>query len=558
MVQTDNGQDYLGVVLFHLGKPENESIGIEHFLLECLSFGGEAHTGEALARTVYDMLCKFKIQDRVWGVVCNNASNNAKMVDHLAQYRLKRLTGPESRIYCLLHVLNLTAQAIMCEFCKARPTVANASEEDEDEYADMPGLDKLESSDGDDNDDNDAPSWMLGGDEEDLFVIVELPKVKPGSPKAQEITQVGQVLYKLAKFAHKLQYSPKVCEVFKWACAEKEVETPHSVHCDLKTCWNSSGDMARDGDRTFSAMELRFQEPSLGIPRAHRLQKEDQKHLKNLNVLLELLKVLTEILLWTGVPMLVDVIVHFDELDSVHTSMAANTKLPLYVQQATERARIVLNKYYKLTDLLWLYRIAIILHPSMRAYYLKQADWSADWIEHVFKIAKEVYDCFYKPTGNSSTQATAPGPSQFGYSSYVSHMYSSVGGPSPSESVSPICKFANGSPLVDLTKDGEPHLRNPLLWWHNQCITSNGWNGLTQMALDVLSTPATSVDVERAFSFVGSFVSKHCHNLGTFTIQAAASLSSYSKAGLVKRGCLTLPQKAKAKVKAQPEGRSTD
>ncbi|KAG9100229.1 hypothetical protein FS749_015928 [Ceratobasidium sp. UAMH 11750] len=119
-------------------------------------------------------------------------------------------------------------------------------------------------------------------------------------------------------------------------------------------------------------------------------------------------------------------------------------------------------------------------------------------------------------------------------------------------------KFANGTPPVDLSEDGEPRLRNPLLWWHNQCVASNKWNGLTQMALDVLSTPATSVDVERAFSFVGSFVSKHRHNLGAFTIQAAASLGSYSKAGLVKWGCLMLPQKAKAKAKAQPESHSTD
>ncbi|KAG9091245.1 hypothetical protein FS749_016682 [Ceratobasidium sp. UAMH 11750] len=194
----------------------------------------------------------------------------------------------------------------------------------------------------------------------------------------------------------------------------------------------------------------------------------------------------------------------------------------------------------------------------MWAYYLKQADWLADWIECVFKTTKEVYNRFYKPTGNSSAQATVPGPSQFGFSSYMSCMYSSVGSPSPSESVSLIHEFANDSPLVDLAEDGEPGLRNPLLWWHNQCVTGNKWNGLTQMALDVLSTPATSVDVEHAFSFVGSFISKRRHNLGAFMIQAAASLGSYLKAGLVKQGCLTLPWKAKAKAKAQPKGHSTD
>jgi hypothetical protein len=61
------------------------------------------------------------------------------------------------------------------------------------------------------------------------------------------------------------------------------------------------------------------------------------------------------------------------------------------------------------------------------------------------------------------------------------------------------------------------------------------------------------VDVERVFSFVGSTVSKRRHNLAPCTIQATATLGSYSKAGLVKPGCLTLPRKAKAKAKAGVE-----
>ncbi|KAG8703142.1 hypothetical protein FRC08_003052 [Ceratobasidium sp. 394] len=90
MVQTNNRQDYLGVVLFHLGKPKNKLIGIEQFLLECLSFGGESHMGEALAHAMYDVLCKLKIQDCVWGVVCNNTSNNAKII--------RRFPPPSSRL----------------------------------------------------------------------------------------------------------------------------------------------------------------------------------------------------------------------------------------------------------------------------------------------------------------------------------------------------------------------------------------------------------------------------------------------------------------------------
>jgi hypothetical protein len=57
---------------------------------------------------------------------------------------------------------------------------------------------------------------------------------------------------------------------------------------------------------------------------------------------------------------------------------------------------------------------------------------------------------------------------------------------------------------------------------------------------------ATSIDIECAFSFAGSVVSKHCHNLAPCTIQATVMLGLYAKAGLVKPGCLMLPPKAKA------------
>lgn len=128
-----------------------------------------------------------------------------------------------------------------------------------------------------------------------------------------------------------------------------------------------------------------------------------------------------------------------------------------------------------------------------------------------------------------------------------------------------------GRIIVDRTKDGRVKPINPLAWWHAQRVAGNEWDGVTQMALDVLSTPgmfsfcstavfdqqdgiytrsASSVDVERAFSFAGTIVAKRRHNLAPASIQATASLGSYSKAGLVKPGSLVLPRKGKGKAKA--------
>ncbi|KAG9085753.1 hypothetical protein FRC06_003462 [Ceratobasidium sp. 370] len=76
---------------------------------------------------------------------------------------------------------------------------------------------------------------------------------------------------------------------------------------------------------------------------------------------------------------------------------------------------------------------------------------------------------------------------------------------------------------------------NPLVWWYSQRVLGNERDGLTQLVLDVLSAPASSVDVERVFSFAGSI--------------ATATLGSYSKAGLVKPGTLQLPLRGREKAK---------
>jgi hypothetical protein len=65
-------------------------------------------------KTGYVYKCMFVNNTKitqVWGVVCDNASNNAAMMDRLKRFNLKRLDGPAARVHCLPHVLNLAAKA---------------------------------------------------------------------------------------------------------------------------------------------------------------------------------------------------------------------------------------------------------------------------------------------------------------------------------------------------------------------------------------------------------------------------------------------------------------
>ncbi|KAF8595593.1 hypothetical protein BDV93DRAFT_514849 [Ceratobasidium sp. AG-I] len=69
----------------------------------------KAHTGAELAKILHVVLVKFKIENQVWGVVCDNASNNAAMMKELAKFSMKRLIGTKAHVHCVLHVLNLVA-----------------------------------------------------------------------------------------------------------------------------------------------------------------------------------------------------------------------------------------------------------------------------------------------------------------------------------------------------------------------------------------------------------------------------------------------------------------
>ncbi|KAF8595935.1 hypothetical protein BDV93DRAFT_427381, partial [Ceratobasidium sp. AG-I] len=108
VLASGNGYDFLGIVLFRAVALSSQSatrtIAVERFVLD------EAHTGIELAKTLHTVFVKFKIEDRVWGVVSDNASNNSAMMKELSAYGMKQLTGPKARVHCVLHVLNLVAQ----------------------------------------------------------------------------------------------------------------------------------------------------------------------------------------------------------------------------------------------------------------------------------------------------------------------------------------------------------------------------------------------------------------------------------------------------------------
>ncbi|KNE98882.1 hypothetical protein PSTG_07903 [Puccinia striiformis f. sp. tritici PST-78] len=79
---------------------------------------------------------------------------------------------------------------------------------------------------------------------------------------------------------------------------------------------------------------------------------------------------------------------------------------------------------------------------------------------------------------------------------------------------------------------------NPLKWWIQQKKSGNTYGGLAHMALDVLSCPTTSVDVERAFSLGRDYVLSKRHRLAPQSISRGMTVAFYSKNKKIKEGML--------------------
>lgn len=106
-------------------------------------------------------------------------------------------------------------------------------------------------------------------------------------------------------------------------------------------------------------------------------------------------------------------------------------------------------------------------------------------------------------------------------------------------------------------------VEDPLQHWNGVLTSSRNAEkrALARMALDFLSAPAASTDVERAFSRGGLTVSKRRHSLNDESTRAAAVLSSWAMVGgVIPEAEILDAFRAKAqRVKApKGKGRATD
>ncbi|KAJ3753775.1 hypothetical protein EV360DRAFT_52879 [Lentinula raphanica] len=127
--------------------------------------------------------------------------------------------------------------------------------------------------------------------------------------------------------------------------------------------------------------------------------------------LVSMLKILKDATIFfsTSNPSVAAVIPAMDIIDEAFASGIVDTAvLSDPVHHALSIGKKTLNKYYELTDDSYVYRMAIVLHPSRKLDYFRNAKWPDAWVDAAVAVTRENWERTFKPAqaAGSSTPST--------------------------------------------------------------------------------------------------------------------------------------------------------
>ncbi|KNE93843.1 hypothetical protein PSTG_12756 [Puccinia striiformis f. sp. tritici PST-78] len=196
-----------------------------------------------------------------------------------------------------------------------------------------------------------------------------------------------------------------------------------------------------------------------------------------------------------------EVVVWIDQITADLSTVVANDEdhFPPALQNACRAGLQITNKYYLLTNLQDHYGQRFVeppvLHPSFKDKYFKLAKWPQSWVDKAITLTCQMYERWYKPKPCEAAKTPKKGPQKAQTGVLAGLGVAAIA--RLAELLSdPIDIWLLGGLVLD---KGAPV--NGLRWWTKQKRSGNTHHGLLSMALDVMSCPATAVDVERTFNF---------------------------------------------------------
>jgi len=221
-------------------------------------------------------------------------------------------------------------------------------------------------------------------------------------------------------------------------------------------------------------------------------------------------------------PNLATVIPAMDHIDAHLTTVSQNSKYSPAIRASLALGKAHLNKYYDLTDHSEVYRIAMILHPRHKLQYFHNANWDDVWITTATAI---VCDEFLRAYADLPIADVVFYPADMPTKAKCRNIFDDL----PSLSA-PVASTLNDE-LQQYLECPVEDVKNASVWWvKNRAV----YPRLSRMALNYLSIPATSVDVERVFS-KGRLILSHVRNgLSVQSTRALVCLGAWSRMGFIK------------------------
>ncbi|KAF7763751.1 hypothetical protein Agabi119p4_8288 [Agaricus bisporus var. burnettii] len=528
------------------------------------------HSGVALAAEFLKVLNDFGITDKILAVTCDNATNNDVMVEKMGEGAVN-FDGDTSRVRCFAHIVNLVAKSILSQFDlpknqsnseTAHQAFQRRCAEEEDGLRDL----DIETDEETRSSSEGVNTLLAGGNErlagdlagirrlagtlehqqqrqrlqeapeeiandgEDMGWIDErwgMSENELGS-LTQSVMPARRMLVKLRKIAFAVKNSPTVIAP-RWneICTSKGLKKRH-IPTDVKTRWNSTHDLLDFSLKYQAAIDILTK---WGI--ATHLCK-----------ILKVFKDATLFFSKTAASTITAVIPAMDHFDEVLTTAADSPDMPPSIRAAIRLGLRTLNRYYDRTDHSKIYRIAMVLDPRYKTSYFRKLKWEEDWITTSINLVKTEFAVYASLEVNVEQNddvhsALLDNPQLHFEVDESSNIFEDfiTGGPAiaASSTTAPILDevelyLSSGPEVLKYMDNGQEKTFTPLEWWVNHRST---YPRLSRMALDYLSVPPTSVDVERVFS-KGRMVLSYLRNrLTPTTTRGLLCINEWSSKGLL-------------------------
>ncbi|GAA5882316.1 hypothetical protein JCM1840_005033 [Sporobolomyces johnsonii] len=527
----------------------------------------EAHTANNMAKLVKDVLASYEIEKKVAGIISDNASNMAAMIDKIG--KSGRLDKRVTWVQCFGHILNLVAKAVLQPF---RTKLGNGVPEHDAPYE--PDLSPAEQAYilaeleaaipepdgvGADNEVTEAELQRELAEREkvDKEKAQATAAVARGLARRQQSDGLSNPerlalsfwtegegdeystrdcrfsLDKLQVIAKKLAYNTGARLLLVKICTELGLSTPHNIPRRVPTRWNSDYEQLQAAVERWDAL-LHWQDEFTDWPGENHLVDRDLALFKHLRVVLQPMYDLTHEFSALGSPLVDRVVSAMDEMTSTFDNYLFHHSYPPALHNAILRGHLTVQKYYAKSDDSVFYRLAILLHPSKRKAYLQEQDWPEEWQEEALKLAKAYRDKWYSGRSYSTTpdfHATPTPSSMLNQPLTAAQRMQARAEADPAVTSDPLDSFVSATPTFDRAADGTVHDKGAVDFWLGQQRAAGGFgrDALADLGVDIFTCPATSVDVERAFSRGRRVVSEFQHSLSPQRIADTLSLSFYAR-----------------------------